>query len=158
MSRVVGNKLPADLYQRLAGRDLQAHAETAIVICTVDSNGWPHPAMLSYFEVIAKNDRNIRLAVYSNTTTMKNMRRNGKLSILIVDERIAYYIKGSAEELGREMICSSQNAKINCRVDEVLADEANEEYEPGAYITCGIQYKRRSDPAEQQKLLRELLE
>lgn len=158
MSRVVGNKLPANLFQRLAGSDLQAHAEKAIVICTVDSNGWPHPAMLSYFEVIAKDDRNIRLAVYGNTSTVNNMRRNGKLSILIIDERIAYYIKGTAEELAREMTCSPQNAKLNCRVEQVLADEANEEYEPGAYIASAILYKRRADPAEQKKLLRELVE
>jgi hypothetical protein len=158
MSKVVGNKLPADLYQRLAGNNLQSHAEKAIVICTVDVNGWPHPAMLSYFEVIAKDDRNIRLAVYGDTTTTNNMRRNGKLSMVIVDERVAYYIKGTVEELAGKMTCSPQNAKFNCRVEQVLADEANEEYEPGSYITCGILYKRRADPREQKKVLRELVE
>ncbi len=158
MSKDVGNKLPADLYQRLSGRDLQAHAEKVIVICTVDTRGRPHPAMLSYFEVIAKDDRNIRLAVYGNTTTTNNMRSNGKLSILIVDERVAYYVKGTVEELAREMTCSPQNAKFNCRIEQVLADEANEEYEPGSYVTCGIHYKRHADPVEQQKVLKELLE
>ena len=158
MSKVVGNKLPADLYQRLAGSDLQTHAEKAIVICTVDVGGWPHPSMLSYFEVIAKDDRNIRLAVYGNTTTVNNMRRNGKLSIVIVDERVAYYIKGTVEELARKMACSPQNAKLNCRVEQVLADEANEEHEPGSYITRAILYKRRADPMEQKKVLQELVE
>ena len=158
MSRVVGNKLPADLYQRLAGSDLQAHAEKGIVICTVDAGGWPHPAMLSYFEVIAKDNRNIRLAVFGNASTANNMRRNGKLSIVIVDARVAYYIQGTVEELAREMTCSPQNAKLNCRVEQVLADEANEEYEPGSYVASAILYKRRADPLEQKKLLRELVE
>ena len=158
MSKVVGNKLPADLYQRLAGSDLQAHAEKAIIICTVDAGGWPHPSMLSYFEVIAKDDRNIRLAMHGNTSAANNLRRNGKLSIVIVDERVAYYINGTVEELARKMTCSPQNAKLNCRVEQVLADEPNEEYEPGAYIASAILYKRRADPLEQKKLLRELVE
>ena len=158
MSKVVGNNLPADLYQRLAGSDLQAHAEKAIVICTVDAGGWPHPSMLSYFEVIAKDDRNIRLAVHGNTSAASNLRRNGKLSIVILDERVAYYINGTVEELAREMTCSPQNAKLNCRVDQVLADEPNQEYEPGAYIASAILYKRRANPLEQKKLLRELVE
>src|ERR1017187_6913269 len=113
MSKVVGNKLSADLYQRLAGSELQAHAEKAIVICTVDAGGWPHSPMLSYFEGIAKDDRHIRLAVYGNTSTTNNMRRNGKLSIVIVGERVAYYTKGTVEELAGEMTCSPQNAKLN---------------------------------------------
>lgn len=157
VSKFVGSTLTDELYRRLAGDDLEDHAEKAILICTVDGNGWPHPAMLSYWEVIAKDRENIRLATYKNSSTTSNMRRTGKLTILIVDERMAYYIKGSAEELAGEMHCSPQNSKLNFRVEQVLADESEEGFEPDAYIAGGITYKRVVPPPGAGEMLRELL-
>jgi len=157
VSKFVGNKLPDDLYHRLAGNDLQACAEKAILICTVDANGWPHPAIFSYFEIVAKDEGNVRLAVYKDSSSSNNMRRNGKLSLMILDERIAYYIKGSVRELAREMSCSSHNSKLNLRVEHVLADAANEEFEPGVYLTSGVTYKRPVKPLQAREMLKELL-
>ena len=157
MSKFLGNALPDDLYQRLAGNHLQASAEKAILICTVDADGWPHPAILSYFEVIAKDERNVRLATYKDSSTTNNMRLNGKLTILIIDERVAYYIKGTVGELAREMSCSPHNSKLNLRVEQVLADEANEEFEPGVYITSGVIYKRPAELLQAREMLKELL-
>ena len=157
MTRFVSNELPDELYRRLTGSDLQACAEKAIPICTVDAHGWPHPAILSYFEVVAKDPRNIRLAIYKSSTTTNNMRRNGKLTILILDERIAYYVKGTAEELAGEMGCSPHNSKVNLRVEEVLADEANEEFEAGVYLASGVTYKRPAELPGAREILKELL-
>ncbi len=157
MTRLVSNELPDELYHRLAGSDLQACAEKAIPICSVDVHGWPHPAILSYFEVVAKDRRNIRLAIYKSSTTTNNMRRNGKLTILILDERIAYYIKGTAEELAGEMGSSPHNSKVNLRVEQVLADEANEEFEAGVYLTGGVTCKRPAEPPGARAILKELL-
>ena len=161
MSRLISNELPDDLYRRLGGHDLESCAEKAILICTVDANGWAHPAMLSYFEVIARDRRNIRLATYKHSTTTNNMRRNGKLTILIMDERGAYYIKGHVEELRDAMDCSPQNSKLNLQVEQVLADEADPHLEAGAYVASGVTYKNPNLAAEQlraKEVLRELLE
>ncbi len=157
MAKFVGNKLPEDLYQRLAGDNLQACAGKAILVCTVDAHGWPHPTILSYFEVIAKDERNVRLAVFKDSSTTSNMRRNGKLTILILDERIAYYIKGTVQELAREMSSSPHNSKLNFRVEQVLADGANEEFEPGVYLTSGVTYHRPAELLHAGEMLRELL-
>lgn len=158
MAHFIGNELPDDLYRRLAGNDLEACAEKVILICTVDANGWPHPAMLSYFEVIAKDRRNIRLATYKNSTTTENMRRNGKLTVLVIDERVAYYIKGLVEELEGAMNCSPHNSKLNLRVQQVLADDADQHFEAGRYVAGGIIYKNPNLAAEQQKAKEILIE
>lgn len=157
MSKLVGNRLPDDLYRRLSGADLESCAEKAIMVCTVDSNGWAHPAMLSYFEVVAKDANTIRLATYKDSSTTGNMRRNGKLTIMIVDERTAYYIKGTARELAASMACSPHNVKLDLHVEQVLADEANEEFEPGVYVTSGITYKRPVEQLQAKEMLKELL-
>ena len=157
MSRSVGSKLPEELYRRLSGIHSNLHANKAIVICTVDANGWPHPAILSYFEVIAKDEHNLRLAIYKSASTVKNIRARSKLTLQIIDHRLACYIKGTAQVLVEEMNSSSQNSKLNVRIEEVLADEANEEFEPGAYITGGITYRRATNPLESDAILQELL-
>jgi hypothetical protein len=149
--------LPDDLCRKLAGGDLEACAGKAILVCTVDSNGWPHPAMLSYFEVVARDAGTLRLATYKDSTTTGNMRRNGRLTVLIIDERMAYYIKGTARELSREMACSPHNSKIDVHIEEVLADTANEEFEPGVYVASGVTYKRPVEQLPAREILKELL-
>jgi hypothetical protein len=151
MSKSLGDELNDDLCRRLSGENLEACAEKVILIATVDDRGRPHPAMLSCFEVVARDRRNIRMATYKNSGTTENMRRNGKATISIIDERVAYYIKGSVGELKREMLCAPHNSKLNLRVEAVLADEANEEFEPGAYVSSGVTYH---SPSRTEQLLR----
>lgn len=161
MSKLVGSELPEDLYRKLSGRELDAHAEKAILVTTVDDRGWPHAAMLSYLEVAAKDRHNIRLAIYNGSTTTGNMRRTGRVTLLLFDERMVYYVKGTAEELNRAMDCSPYNSKINVRVEQVLADDPDPQFEPGVYVSTGVTYKDPNMAERRLKanaLLKELLE
>lgn len=161
MSKLVGAELPDDLYRRLSGDHLGDVANKVIPICTVDCQGWPHPALLSYFEVVALDRRNIRLATYTDSTTTNNMRRNGKLTIVILDERVAYYVKGNVAELQPQMRCAPHNAKLNLRVEQVLTDQADEQFEPGAYLSGGVTYynpNRAREQVQAEAQLRELRE
>jgi hypothetical protein len=160
MSKLVGDVLPDDLYQRLLGNDLEQNAEKVILLATVDEGGWPHLAMLSYFEVIAKDQRNLRVATYNGSRTTRNMRANGKATLSIIDERTVYYVKGHVEEITRKMEWAPQNSKLQFRVEQVLADAANEEFEPGAYVATGVTYKNPGRTRQLQtarEILRELL-
>lgn len=161
MSKRIGESLSDDLFHRLDGHDLERSADKVILIATVDDNGWPHPALLSYFEVIAKDRRNVRVASYGNSRTAGHMRQNGKLTLAIVDTRAAYYVKGAVEQLAGAMRSAPYNAKLNVRVTEVLADEPNEALEPGAYVASGITYvnpQRRAELEKARLVLAELLE
>ncbi len=161
MSKSLGNELSEDLYQRLCGKNLEAYADKVILISSVDNAGRPHPAMLSYLEVVARDRRNLRLATYKDSNTTENMRRNGKATISIIDERIAYYVKGSVAELKREMSCARHNSKLNLHVEEVLADEADEEFEPGAYVSSGVTYRnpnRAKQVLKAREIIQELLQ
>jgi hypothetical protein len=156
MARFLSTELPDDLYRRLCGDDLDAHAEKIIPICTVDANGWPHPALLGYLEVIAKDRRNLRLATYKDSTTTNNMRRNGKVTLVILDERVVYYIKGNARELAREMRCAPYASKLNVRIEEVLLDQTEEQLEAGVFVAHAPTY---TDPhlAERVRRARDIL-
>lgn len=152
--------LTEDLYRRLNGSDIGPRAGHAIVVCTVDGDGWPHPAMLSYFEVAAVDRQNLRLAVYTNSRTCGNMRARGKATLVIVDERLVCYVRGAVEELAPAMRTAPYNAKLNLMVDEVRFDRPPEELEPDAHVTSGITFRPRTGAAltQARAVLSELLE
>lgn len=158
---MLGSELPPDLLERLSGRRLEAVATKVVQIATVDAAGWPHMALLSYFEVVAKDARHLRCATYATSTTSGNMRRSGHVTFVVIDERVAYYVKAHAVEIAPTMRTSGWNAAFDCRVEQVLADEVNEEYEPGAYLASGVTYHNPRRAAELERardVLAELLE
>lgn len=161
MARVVGSELPPDLLARLSGGDLESVATKVVQIFTVDAAGWAHPALLSYFEVVARDARHIRLAAYATSTTSGNLRRSGRITFAIIDARVAYYVKAHAIEIAPAMRSTAWNAAFDCQVEHVLADEVNEELEPGAYVASGVTYhnpQRASELERAHAVIGELLE
>ncbi len=138
MPKFVSKELPEALYTRLSGHEVDRYLDRVILLYTVDPNGWPHSSLLSYFEVAAKDRSNLRLATYRDSNTTENMRRNGKVTLSVFDERVAYSIKGKAEEIRRQMQSVSRNSLLNLAIDQVLVDEADPDLEPGAYISGGV--------------------
>jgi hypothetical protein len=160
MGRVRAEALTDDLYSRLAGANIASRADQALVICTVDARGWPHPAMLSYFEVAAMDRHNLRLAVYTNSRTCANMRERGKATLIIVDDGLVCYVRGEAKELASAMRNADYNAKLNLRIDQVMFDEPPPDLEPGVRVLNGIIYSQRTAEslARAESILTELLE
>ena len=155
MPKTAGRELTDDLFRRLSGQVVTEHANKVILLHTVDENGWPHPSILSYFEVAAKDRQNVRLATYGNSRSTENIRRRGKVTLSIFDERVTYYIKGTGSEIVGQMSSAPHNSKLNVAITEVLIDQADPVREPGAYITSGITYENPNRPSE--AMLKELL-
>ena len=137
MSQVIGKELTGDLLTRLSGYDLSDKCGKAILIVTVDDQGWAHPAMLSYFEVVAKNSATIDCAVGRTSTTAKNLRRSGKLTLLVTDQRVNYYVKGSARELREAMEGVPFMSLFRVATEQILEDQ-----EPDAEIVTGVTFRR----------------
>ena len=140
-------RLTDDLYLRLSGADAESLSRLAIVVCTVDGNGWPHPAMLSYFEVAAIDPDNVQLAVYNDSRTCANMRAHGMATLIIVDEGMVCYVRGRVAEVAPTMSVAPYNAVLNLRVDQVVFDEPPPDLEPGSFVTSGITYRPRTGRA-----------
>ena len=149
MARTVGSQLPPDLVRRFSIETLEHYAHNVVPIITEGEDGWPHPAMLSHFEIVARDAQNLRLATYTDSRTTNNMRRTGKLTIMVVDASMAYYVKGTVEELLPNMKSAPHNALLNFRVEHVLADHADIEREGEPTITSAMTY---SDPNLATKL------
>jgi hypothetical protein len=137
MSQLIGNELTVELFDRLKGEEIGSHAGKAITVVTVDEEGWAHPAMLSYCEVVAKNRSRIDLAVGRDSTTAKNLKRRRRVTLLITDHGINYYVKATAEELRESMTGVPFMSLFRLDLEQVLEDQ-----EPGAVITSGVTFSR----------------
>jgi pyridoxamine 5'-phosphate oxidase-like protein len=157
MSKFIADHLPGQLLAHLSPATAIQDVGVAIVICTVDEHGWPHPAMFSRLEVVARDARNVRLATHVASRTTRNLKANGKLSLVFADTDAVHYVKGDVLLLEPSMRVAPHLAKFNLRVDSVLADDP-QAYED-ARIVSGLTFERRGiDPAAARAILEELLE
>jgi hypothetical protein len=140
MPRTVGSILPPPLWERLRGNDLAGRLGAAILIATSDEAGWPHPAMLSYGEVVAVDACRIRLAIHPTSRTAANLRRSGQLTLCCVEAGLVYYVKAAARVEEDPMAGMPHLARFEATVQTVLADEARPETEAGAVVTEGIRF------------------
>ena len=137
MSKLLGNVINEDLLGRLSGKDIGSKEGKAIIIVTVDEQGWCHPAVLSYYEIVAKSEKQIDIAVGKTSTTGRNLRRAEKITLLVTDAGINYYIKGSARETQESLGAVPFMSLFRVEVDQLLEDQ-----EPGSPITSGLTFIR----------------
>jgi len=145
MSKLLGQALNGELLERLSGKDIASKEGKAIVIVTVDEQGWCHPAVLSYYEIVAKNENTIDIAVGKTSTTGRNLRRAGKITLLVTDAGVNFYVKGTARERRESLENISFMSLFRVEVAQLLEDQ-----EPGSPITSGMTFKRpeKSEYAE----------
>ena len=143
-------RLDENLMQRLDGGDADRHEQLAIVICTVDGDGWPHPAVLSYYEVAATDAATLQIAVYNDSRTCANMRARGLATLVVVDTGLVCYIRGRVTQTAAAMAASSANARMTMTIDQIVFDEPPPELEGGAVVTSGITYRARTGEARKR--------
>ena len=148
MSQPLGKGLNEELFNRLNGEDVTSKAGKAIILVTVDDKGWAHPAMLSYYEVVAKSPTRIDLAIAKTSTTARNLKRTGKITLLITDNGMNYYLKGDAREVRESMAAIPFMSLFSVKIDQLLEDQ-----EPDAVITSGVTFAR-----PQKKQVSEIVE
>jgi hypothetical protein len=137
MSQLLGKELPAALLERLGGAKVDAHEGKIIPIFTIDEAGWAHPALLSYYEIAAKDSSTLDMALWKDSSTAKNLRRAGKVTLMISDKSVNYYLKGSVAELHYEMPGAAPVSRFRVSLTQVIEDQ-----EPNAEITTGLTYRR----------------
>jgi hypothetical protein len=140
MSQVLGNQLTAALLQRLSGPEIESHEGKIIPIFTTDEGGWAHPALLSYYEIVARDLSTLDMALWKTSSTANNLRRTGKVTLMIADKAVNYYLKGSVRELQYEMTGAAPVSRFRIALEQVIEDQ-----EPNAEITTGFTYRRMTE-------------
>jgi hypothetical protein len=137
MSQILGKELTEVLWGRLSGENVELHEGKIIPIFTIDENGWPHPALLSYYEMVAKDKFTIDMALWKESSTAENLRRTGKVTLMMSDTGVNYYLKGRVRQLEYELPGAGPVSRFRMTVEQVIEDQ-----EANAEITTGMTYRR----------------
>jgi hypothetical protein len=139
MSQILGNELTPALLERLGGSQIESHEGKIIPIFTIDDKGWAHPALLSYYEIVAKSASTLDMALWKNSSTADNLRTAGKITLMLSDFKTNYYLKGRVSEVEYEMTGAGAVSRFRVALEQVIEDQ-----EPNAEITTGLTYRRMS--------------
>jgi hypothetical protein len=83
------------------------------------------------------------MALWKDSSTAKNLRQSAKVTLMITDLGVNYYLKGSVRELHYEMPGAAPVSRFRVTLEQVIEDQ-----EPNAEITTGLNYRRmaKRDP------------
>ena len=116
-----------------------------VVLATVDPFGWPHPALISYAELLALDPARLRLALHAGSRSTRHLRDSARATLVFADPFLTLYVKVEATalpELPRAIAPGAtppeiEVARFELHVRDVLEDRAEGE-EAGARLTGGI--------------------
>ena len=136
MSRSLGPLLPDALLARLSAPAASARLAGVVILTTVDPYGWPHPALVSYAELVALDATRVRLALHAGSRSSRHVLDTGRATLVFADAELALYVRTEAAALP-VAIDEADLARFELQVRDVLEDRAEGE-EAGAYLTGGI--------------------
>jgi hypothetical protein len=142
MATPLGSTLPPVLRARL-GDDRRATPEdVAVSLTTIDGEGFPHPALLSYGEIRADGDDRLRIAVHAGSRTAGHLGPGGRATLAFVDESGAWYVKAEVTGGPDPHDRAPGVVVVPLRVVQVLADATDPAREPDATLVSGIRFQR----------------
>jgi hypothetical protein len=133
---MVSVELSLDVYELLNGQDLNEKQHDAMMLLTVNEDGWPHTAMISVGEIVAINRRELRIGLWKDTSTTANIIRTNKATLVLIYKGKAHYIRLSLERLGELSTARYPRERFSAKV--IWAREDVAKY---ADITSGIKIK-----------------
>ncbi|MCH6570628.1 MAG: hypothetical protein IH794_11030 [Acidobacteria bacterium] len=121
MSKNLGATLPEDLLDFLSSTEPGEKFKQVILFSTTDEDGWPRHGLLSAREVFAKDSKRLLLLLYSNSHSSANLQREGKISIVLVNPNMSYYVFCKARPLSPLPDAPSETL-FELTVERVLED------------------------------------
>ena len=143
MSRHLGSALPAKLVAEL---DKDKPPLRAVGLVSIDPDGFPHAALLSYFELVHLQGR-LLFFMGASSRSASYLAQRASCTLLFVDSDFVYYVKCLAEYLSE----SNSQAVFQTRVIAVLEDAPSSQ-ESGSVLQSGIRFSE--DVADSERRLR----
>jgi hypothetical protein len=138
VSTTTQSEIPPEVMALLDGRDLAGRDAMAFVLMTTGEHGWPHAALLSVGEVLARSPSDVALALHRTSGTTANLARTGRATLLVVAPPAAYTIRLDARPA--PAAGDGPLARFSAGVAAVIRHEA-----PYAQLTAPIGF-RLADP------------
>ncbi|MEN5016387.1 pyridoxamine 5-phosphate oxidase [Erwinia sp. Eh17-17] len=133
--------LPPALLTLLDGSLPPSHLYQAIRLSSVGDNGWPYAAQLSLGEIIACSPTELLFAIWPESTTTRNLKRDGKITLALVLNDAVMEIQALAVARP-ETLTDLKLAVFRAEVKQVIAHRA-----PYATVTSGLTFSLKDETA-----------
>ena len=143
MARSVGNELPPEIRPLFEAEDIATLEGLTFLVLTTTEDGWPHLAMISVGEIVATGPRDLRMALWRNSTASQNVTRTGRFTLALVHAEAGYSLRCSARRgPDLELEGVGRLACFAVRVEDAIVDVA-----PYATLTTGVRYELKDPPS-----------
>ncbi|HEX9121754.1 MAG TPA: hypothetical protein VF984_00105 [Actinomycetota bacterium] len=141
MTRPVGDRLPPEILAAFDGSDLEGKIGPAYLLVSADPDGAPRPCMLSAGEILARDDRHLRVGLWPGTHTSENLARGAQIVFCFVAPGSVLYVRGPVRRL--HATPEAQLARFEIEVGSVESD-----VHPGMPVTQTITFDVERDRTE----------
>lgn len=148
VARNVGTEIPDRIIAEIRK---DAPLSEAVPLVSVDSEGFPHVALLSYFELFLQ-DESLCFFVHGASRTGRFLKSGRRCTLLFVNRDYVVYVKGRARWQGDRESCSV----FQLRVEAVLEDSPLPE-EGDVFLQSGIRFGAGEEWIESRVRLRRRL-
>lgn len=115
MSRLLGDRLPNNLVEHIGA----SSPSEVVILVTVDADGMPRPAMVSYRELGVDPSGGLIVELWEGTGSVRNLEERGRVAAIFICDGAAYYVKADGRRLGS---LQEGTARFLLEVKEVLED------------------------------------
>lgn len=130
------NEISSSLYELLNGMNLEDKQHEAMMLLTVTEDLWPHTAMVSVGEVVAIDQKTLRLSLWLGTQTTGNIIRSGKATLVALHDGVAHYVRLELSRLPELSMPLHPRERFEAKVVSVREDTAKyAEINSGVKIT-----------------------
>ncbi|MGH9338068.1 MAG: pyridoxamine 5'-phosphate oxidase family protein [Acidobacteriota bacterium] len=131
MSRELGSRLPIDI---IAEVSKESPRFNAIPLVSIDQEGFPHVALLSYFE-LAYCHQELYFFINSFSRSSKFLRERSRCALIFVHSDFVYYLKGRT----RQVTDFDSQTVFQFKLEAVLEDFPSAE-EGEVFLKTGIRF------------------
>lgn len=126
------DRLPAELVRALGDEALDPPDQPAFLLVTTDADGSPRISMVSVGELLVRDDRTLRVALWPGTRTAANLARGGTALLGAVSPGSVVYVRVRPSPL-------VVPAELECF--ELTATEVRADAHAGMPVTSGITFR-----------------
>lgn len=138
MTRAAFDRLPPEVLGAFDGTELETKIGPAYLLVSADPDGNPRPCMLSAGEILATDDRHLRVGLWPGTHTSRNLARGAPIVFCFVGPGTVLYIRGPVRALPD--VAGARLSRFEIDVDSVESD-----VHPGMPVTQTIVFEVERD-------------
>lgn len=137
--QTAANVLPPQIVEDFGGDRLEARMNDAIRLSTVGADGWPHAAQLSVGEILATGASELFVAMWPNSNTTENLKRDGRLTLSLVHGGALFEVRARAS------LAAEHRTALDLTVFRVTIEAVAEHRAKYAEVVNGVTF-RLHDP------------